>query len=302
MLEEKYFPPMNTYANKIDPEYAAQIAEFEEKIGITDLDDLNAPRRKVQRTDAQMRALEGIEKAKAEARAQAEYQAAQARLADGTAVLRQPKECTPIKTKKAAKVAAKPAKKIAKVAKPRPTTKGMTYTNRAVSKARREAMVKALKAGEQIKMINQHTDNFGYQAQYADVRSIIKSHKLNIKRIRNIESATSYLILDEFERYQAPEIISGGEGSPKRLLAALLTKKLVLASDLDITNKTAMASMLKIAKVHDFDIHVLFNTKSNIEGWIFIPDQEKQKAKLKVVGDLLQALDFLEAKKAKAGQ
>ena len=83
MLREQVYSDINRYSNSIDPEYAAQIAEHIEKKGFVDLDDPNAPKRKVQRTDAQLRELEGIERAKAEARAQAEHQAALARLNDG---------------------------------------------------------------------------------------------------------------------------------------------------------------------------------------------------------------------------
>ena len=116
MLREQIFSDINRYSNGIDPEYAAQIALHKEKVGFIDYDTPNAPKRKIPRTDAQMRELEGIERAKAEKRAQAEHLAALARLEDGTAVLRQKNDKNEVLKKAKAIKSAKP--KATKVAKP----------------------------------------------------------------------------------------------------------------------------------------------------------------------------------------
>lgn len=285
MLEEKYFPPMSTYANKIDPEWEAMIAEHIEKKGLTDLDAPGAPKRKIQRTDAQLRQLEGIKKAKAEARAQAEHQAALARLNDGTAVLRQKKERTPVLEKK--KAAA-------------PKRKSKAADTRAVAAIRRAGLIKTLNNGGKIKLERKEgniNDNLDYQTQYIDIRWIIEKHKMNIKRIKSVSANDSYFVLDKFARYQMPEAIHGGADDKDKLLAALLSKQLVLASDITGTNKLATATILNLATIHDLDFYTVFDSSRKTYGWIFIMDEEKRKAKLKEVGDLLQALDFLEEQK-----
>ncbi len=290
MLREQVFSDISRYAKKIDPEYAAQIAEHKEKVGFTDYDALGAPKRKVQRTDAQLRELEGIEKAKAEARAQAEHQAALARLNDGTAVLRQKKERTPILEKK--KAAA-------------PKKKNKAADTRAVAAIRRAQMIKLLNNGGKIKLERKEgniNDNLDYQTQYIDIRWIIEKHKMNIKRIKSVSANDSYFVLDKFARYQMPEAIHGGADDKDKLLAALLSKQLVLASDITGTNKLATATILNLATIHDLDFYTVFDSSRKTYGWIFIMDEEKRKAKLKEVGDLLQALDFLAERKAKAEQ
>lgn len=285
MLEEKYFPPMSTYANKIDPEWEAMIAEHIEKKGLTDLDAPGAPKRKIPRTEAQMRQLEGIEKAKAEARAQAEHNAAMERLSNGTAVLRQKKERTPVLEKK--KAAA-------------PKKKSKAIDTRAVAAIRRAQTIELLNNGGKIKLKRKEgniNDNLDYQAQYLDIRWIINKHKMNIKRIKSVSANDSYFVLDKFARYQMPEAIHGGANDKDKLLAALLSKQLVLASDVTGTNKLVTATILNLATIHDLDFYIVFDSRRETYGWIFIPDEEKRKAKLKEVGELLQALDFLEERK-----
>ena len=284
MLREQVFSDISRYAKKIDPEYAAQIAEHKEKVGFTDYDALGAPKRKVQRTDAQLRELEGIEKAKAEARAQAEHQAALARLADGTAIHRQKKERTPVVTGKAKAV----------------KTKRDSSKDRPNAAARRAKIIKTLNTGGRIKL--ERKKGAAYQAQYIDMRWIIDNHKMNIKRIKSVSSSDSYFVLDKFARYQAPVSINGAAEDKDKLLTALLSKKLVLASDVTGTNKLATATVLSIATQHDLEVYTVFDDKRATHGWIYILDEEKRKAKIHKLGDMLQALDHLKEKKAKAGQ
>lgn len=285
MLEEKYFPPMSTYAQPIDPEWAAMIAEHKEKKGFIDYDIPGAPKCKTPRTDAQFRELEGIEKAKAEARAQAEHQAALARLADGTAVHRQKKEGTVLVMKGKAK-STKPKRDSSK--------------DRPNAAARRANIIKTLNTGGRIKL--ERKKGAAYQAQYIDIRWIIDNHKMNIKRIKSISSSDSYFVLDKFARYQAPVAINGAAEDKDKLLTALLSKKLVLASDITGTNKLATATVLSIATQHDLDVYTVFDDKRATHGWIYILDEEKRKAKIHKLGDMLQALDHLKEKKAKTGQ
>ena len=284
MLREQTFSDRSNYPKAVDAEWLAKIAEHKEKVGFTDLDDPNASKRKVQRTEEQMRELEGIEKAKAEARAQAEHNAALARLADGTAIHRQKKERTPVATGKAKAV----------------KTKRDSSKDRPNAAARRAKIIKALNAGSRIKL--ERKKGAAYQAQYIDMRWIIDNHKMNIKRIKSVSSRDSYFVLDKFARYQAPEAINGAAEDKDKLLTALLSKKLVLERDVKGTNKLATATVLTIATQHDLDVYTVFDDKRVTHGWIYILDEEKRKAKIHKLGDMLQALDHLKEKKAKAGQ
>ena len=284
MLREQTFSDRSDYPKAVDAEWLAKIAEHKEKVSFTDYDALGAPKRKVQRTDAQLRELEGIEKAKAEARAQAEHQAALARLADGTAIHRQKRERTTVATGKARAV----------------KTKRNSSNDRPNAAIRRAKIIKALNTGGRIKL--ERKKGAAYQAQYIDMRWIIDNHKMNIKRIKSVSSSDSYFILDKFARYQAPEVINGAAEDKDKLLTALLSKRLVLAGDVMGTNKLATATVLSIATQHDLDVYTVFDDSRKTVGWIYILDEEKRKAKIHKLGDMLQALDHLKEKKAKNGQ
>ena len=288
MLREQVFSDISNYPKPVNPDWQSAVAEYLEEVGATDLDSPNAPKRKIQRTDAQLREIEGIEKAKAEARAQAEYREAQARLANGTAVLRQKKERTPVATSKA------------KAVKP----KRDSSNDRPIAAARRASLVKTLNNGGRIELERQVRTGSkeAYQSQYADIRWISDKYNMNIKRIKSVSANESYFVLDTFARYQAPCAINASAFDKDNMLKALLSKQLVLASDVTGTNKLATATILKLATCHDLDVYSVFNIKSELAGWIYILDEEKRKAKISEIGNMLDALDFLEERKAKAEQ
>ncbi len=286
MLREQTFSDRSNYPKAVDAEWLAKIAEHKEKVGFTDLDDPNAPKRKVPRTEAELcAALEGQKRKEAEARAQAEHQAALARLADGTAIHRQKKEGTALVMKGKAKST---------------KTKRDSSNDRPNAAARRAKIIKTLNTGGRIKL--ERKKGAAYQAQYIDIRWIIDNHKMNIKRIKSISSSDSYFVLDKFARYQAPVAINGAAEDKDKLLTALLSKKLVLASDVMGTNKLATATVLTIATQHDLEVYTVFDDSRKTVGWIYILDEEKRKAKIHKLGDMLQALDHLREKKAKTGQ
>ena len=290
MLREQVFSDISNYPKPVNPDWQSAVAEYLEEVGATDLDAPDAPKRKIQRTNDQLFvALQGQKRREAEARAQAEYREAQARLADGTAIHRQKKERTPVLEKK--KAAA-------------PKRKSKAADTRAVAAIRRAGLIKTLNNGGKIKLERKagNINDLDYQAQYIDIRWIIENHKLDIKRIKSVSANDSYFVLDKFARYQMPEAIHGGADDKDKLLAALLSKQLVLASDITGTNKLATATILNLATIHDLDFYTVFDSSRKTYGWIFMMDEEKRKAKLKEVGDLLQALDFLEEQKAKAEQ
>lgn len=303
MLIEQHHADMSRYPKAVDPDWQSAVAEYLEEVGATDLDAPDAPKRKIQRTNDQLFvALQGQKRREAEARAQAEYREAQARLADGTAIHRQKRERTPVLSKavksKTVRPAAAPKRKYAK------RNSSKAAFDEAAAIERRVAMISTLKSGGKIEQIPQKRCEGGYaeyQTQYTDIRWITRVKGLVIARIQRVRSNTSYFVLDDFERYELPETISGYAEGKQKMLTALLSKKLVLASDVDSSVKVAARTITALAEIHDLDIYTVFESRS-VYGWIFIMDEEKRKAKLKEVGDMLQALDFLEDRKAKAEQ
>ena len=288
MLREQVFSDISRYPKAVNPDWQSAVAEYLEEVGATDLDSPNAPKRKIQRTDAQLRELDGYQRTKARNKAAIEHQEALARLADGTAIHRQKKECTPVMTSKARAV------------KP----KRNSSNDRPIAAARRASLVKTLNNGGKIELERQVRtgSNEVYQAQYADIRWIIEKYNMNVKRIKSVTSSASYFVLDTFARYQAPAAINASAFDKDNMLKALLSKKLVLASDVTGTNKLATATILKLATCHDLDVYSVFNIKSELAGWMYILDEEKRKAKIEKIGNILQALDFLAERKSKAEQ
>jgi len=285
MLEEKHYAPMKRYASSSDTSTPIDHVEwFAKNKGITNLDDPSTKVRTIIEDANKVELARQQAKKAGEAKAQDEFLDAMFNLDNGTAVLRQKKERTPVATGKA------------KVVK----TKRDSSEDRPNAAARRAKIIKTLNTGGRIKL--ERKKGAAYQAQYIDMRWIIDNHKMNIKRIKSVSSRDSYFVLDRFARYQAPEVINGAAEDKDKLLTALLSKKLVLASDVLGTNKLATATVLTIATQHDLDVYTVFDDSRKTVGWIYILDEEKRKAKIHKLGDMLQALDHLKEKKAKAGQ
>lgn len=285
MLEEKHYAPMNRYASSSDTSTTLDAVEwFAKNKGITNLDDPSTKVRTIIEDANKVELARQQAKKAGEAKAQDEFLDAMFNLDNGTAVLRQKKERTPVATGKAKAV----------------KTKRDSSKDRPNAAVRRAKIIKTLNTGGRIKL--ERKKGAAYQAQYIDMRWIIDNHKMNIKRIKSVSSSDSYFVLDKFARYQAPEAINGAAEDKDKLLTALLSKKLVLASDVMGTNKLATATVLSIATQHDLDVYTVFDDKRVTHGWIYILDEEKRKAKIHKLGDMLQALDHLKEKKAKAGQ
>lgn len=291
MLEEKHYAPMKRYASSSDTSTPIDHVEwFAKNKGITNLDDPSTKVRTIIEDANKVELARQQAKKAGEAKAQDEFLDAMFNLDNGTAVLRQKKERTPVLEKK--KAAA-------------PKRKSKAADTRAVAAIRRAGLIKTLNNGGKIKLERKEgniNDNLDYQTQYIDMRWIIDNHKMNIKRIKSVSSSDSYFVLDKFARYQAPVTINGAAEDKDKLLTALLSKKLVLASDIKGTNKLATATVLTIATQHDLDVYTVFDDKRVTHGWIYILDEEKRKAKIHKLGDMLQALDHLKEKKAKTGQ
>lgn len=285
MLEEKHYAPMNRYASSSDTSTTLDAVEwFAKNKGITNLDDPSTKVRTIIEDANKVELARQQAKKAGEAKAQDEFLDAMFNLDNGTAVLRQKKERTPVATGKAKAV----------------KTKRDSSKDRPNAAARRAKIIKTLNTGGRIKL--ERKKGAAYQAQYIDMRWIIDNHKMNIKRIKSVRSSDSYFVLDKFARYQAPEAINGAAEDKDKLLTALLSKKLVLASDVTGTNKLATATVLSIATQHDLEVYTVFDDKRVTHGWIYILDEEKRKAKIHKLGDMLQALDHLKEKKAKNGQ
>lgn len=307
MLREQVFSDISRYAKKINPEYAAQIAEHKEKVGFTDYDALGAPKRKVQRTDAQLRELEGIEKAKAEARAQAEHQAALARLADGTAIHRQKKERTPLPKKVKPVKPVKPIKK--RVAKKVAAVDIKEPSFHQLAKIRRDGFIADLQAGKMVKMVPQCKKNNqfnDYQTQHTDLMYVRRHTCLELLRLNRIKTGESFFILDNFARHE-PIRVGGNLKSDDRdlLVQAVTSGKLFGVSNVD-RQKACSSSMAQLVRRHGMDIYTVFIGRKLI-GWIMpgyievaLTEEDKRNEKAAELGGMLQAIDYLNIRKKMA--
>lgn len=273
MKVEGHFADLNRHPKPIDPEWAATVAKYLEEVGATDLDDPSAPKRKTPRTDAQLRVLAGIERRKADEKAQAEHQAALARLEDGTAVLRQKSDRTPLPTAKP-KVA-KPAKKMAKVVA---VKKGPA--SHQIAKLRRDALIADLTAGKMIKMVsksekaqnnNEHKD---YQKQRADLVYIKRNMDITLIRLNCLQTGESYFMIDNLERHERVKL-SGNLIGPDRepLINALRSGKLFEASNIIKGGKAGSASVANLADNHGMNIYSVISGR-DLVGWVMPKDVE----------------------------
>lgn len=301
MLAEQNFSNISRHQKPIDPEWAALVAKHLEEVGATDLDAPDAPKRKTPRTDAQLRELEGIERKKAEKRAQAEHQAALARLKNGTAVHRQKSDRTPLpkaskpKIAKVAKKTAKPAKNVAKLAKKpakaaKPVVKKprkpyyhkpgrLIPSSQVRAKARRKAILETLQAGKfvpmQPKQIKKGEIDL-YQQQRAAVKKIEKAEGLTIVRIKRISDNQSFWTIDSFKRHEMDRAITGRLDDADRipLITAITSGEIVLASDIKNGTRIGVSSTAILARNHGMNIYTVFSGKY-VLGWVLIDESDK---------------------------
>lgn len=270
MLVEQHFSNISRHQKLVDPEWAATVAEYLEEVGATDLDDPNAPKRKVQRTDAQLKALAGIERKKAEEKAQAEHQAALARLEDGTAVLRQKKDRTPILVTKPK--AAKPAKKMAKVVavKKEPTAQQLV-------KVRRDALIADLSAGKMVKMVSEckkTNEQKDYQKQRADLIYIKRNMNVTLIRLSRIQTGESFFMIDNLTRHKRVKVTGNLIGPDREpLIKALSSGKVFEASNVTKGKKAGSASVAQLASRHSMNLYAVISGR-DLVGWVMPKDVE----------------------------
>ncbi|WP_105245402.1 hypothetical protein [Psychrobacter sp. Marseille-P5312] len=283
MIEEMHFANVSTRAKLIKKEWAAAVAEYLEEVGATDLDDPNAPKRKTPRTDAQLRELEGIERKKADERAQAEYKAAMERLNNGTAVLRQPKERTPVvvtkpKGKELAKKPTKPRKARAKKPTKVVLTKNYHQLREAAVNNRIKSMLKMLNAGGKIEMLvsTDRKNHALYCLQRKDIVRLRERASEDLIRVKNITSGKSYFVLDRYPRYSADTPINILE--PKALLRALTSGKLVRVDSIKQNLSHVYKHITELVKSYGFNIHSIHADNKQVIGWILLEDESKEAA------------------------
>ena len=270
MKVEGHFADLNRHPKPIDPELAATVAKYLEEVGATDLDDPNAPKRKTPRTDAQLRALAGIERKKAEEKAQAEHQAALARLEDGTAVLRQKKDRTPTLVTKPK--AAKPAKKMARVVA---VKKGPA--SHQLAKARRDVLIADLTAGKMVKMVSESEKSNtqkDYQKQRADLVYIRRNMDITLIRLNRLQTSESFFMIDNLERHERVKL-SGNLIGPDRepFIKALSSGKLFEASNIIKGGKAGSASVANLADNHGMNIYSVISGR-DLVGWVMPPNSD----------------------------
>lgn len=270
MQVEHHFADLCRHPKPVSPEWQAAVAEYLEEVGATDLDDPSAPKRKTPRTDAHLKALAGIERRKADEKAQAEHQAALARLEDGTAVLRQKKDRTPVIKPKAAK----PAKKMARVVA---VKKGPA--SHQLAKARRDALIADLTAGKMIKMVSESEKSNtqkDYQKQYADLVYIRRNMDITLIRLNRIQTGESYFMIDNLTRHKRVKL-SGNLIGPDRepFIKALSSGKLFEASNIIKGGKAGSASVANLASRHrhGMDIFSVISGR-DLVGWVMPPNSD----------------------------
>ena len=270
MRVEGHFTNISRHQKLVDPEWAATVAEYLEEVGATDLDDPNAPKRKVQRTDAQLKALAGIERKKADEKAQAEHQAALARLEDGTAVLRQKKDRTPVLVTKP-KVA-KPAKKMARVVavKKRPAS-------HQLAKLRRDAVIADLSAGKMIRMVSESergNTQKDYQKQRADLVYIKRNMNVTLIRLSRIQTGESFFMIDNLTRHKRVKVTGNLIGPDREpLIKALSSGKVFEASNVTKGKKSGSASVAQLASRHSMNLYAVISGR-DLVGWVMPKDVE----------------------------
>lgn len=310
-------PAISAHKKPVNADWQATVAEYIERVGVTDLDDPSAPKRKTPRTDAQLRELEGIERKKAEQKAQAEHQEALARLANGTAVHRQPSDRNQVaRVVKKTKVVKPKTTKVAKLkttkVKPRKTkakkyvkpslTKSFKQLRTAAFKSRLKKMLKILEAGESIKMISLESaePHATYHLQRKDIVRLSERGGEDIIRIKDINTGTSYFMFDRYKRYGGT---TGAQSTaidvykPKSLLKALMSGDLVLVDSFEQKASYISKRIVNLAKQHGFNLFAVYKVKHLI-GWVLIESSKKNVDKpcyqeAEELGGALQGLDYL---------
>lgn len=310
MLQEKYFNERSAYAKPIDPEWEAIIAKKMEEDGYIDLDDPNAPRRKIERTAAQLKEYERIRRKKAREQAQIEHQKALENIASGNAELRQKGEP---RTVLIAKKAGRPKTSVAK-----PVSSGYTPAHKrsktslqSVAQARRADLIERFKNGEHViqnPLTTRAKDQLAaYQQQRTDLKEIAPILKQetgkDIVRIRRIKDNETYLTLDCFERYQTDKQLTGDDN--QKLFMAIISKKMVSVDSIAgvRANVVGANAMTRLARRYGFNIHTVMLGRKVI-GWVAIDEVKsaEQVAREKEIVNLTDALDAVEHLTNKNGE
>lgn len=247
-------------------------------------------------------------------KAEAEHRAALARLADGTAVHRQPSDrLVAAKKIKAIKKKASTSQQIrpADQAKPKPSYYVKRPPNAATlaKLARRAAITETLKSGRIVAAINWRGDDFSdHQQQAYDLSQIAKKERLNVVRLINIKTRVSGFMVDSFERSDIKEPISCLLIGPNKntVLSTICSGKILTVDNLIEPNTRSALEISKL--VHKYGFNLYSVTKSSkLIGWVEIKENniDEQIAKADVdsdrsrlqkaahLGGALQGLDYL---------
>jgi hypothetical protein len=306
---EPAFPAISSHRKPINVDLQAAIAEFEEKIGVTDLDALDAPKRKTPRTDAQLRAVAGIEHKRAARKAQAEHKAALARLADGTAVHRQVKDSAvaiskpaqpkPVKAKiikekpvlteaqKAQRLADKEATKkayaIKRVAADKIRHKAKMIAKRLaateptrseVAAARQAALLSELQISGRVIVLGetQRNECTSYQMQHYDVKALRKKQELDIVRVKRFKDGVSCYMINNFAKSSIEQISGRLDRADRSVLEAeLASGKFITLDKMRTKPSQAIGVMRHLADKFGTDIHTVFRGRF-VAGWIVLAE------------------------------
>lgn len=292
-------PAISAHKKPVNIDWEAAVAEYLEETGATDLDAPDAPRRKTPRADIHLLELTGIERQIARAKAQRESREAQARLADGTAVLRQKRKRTPaIKVAKIVEVKTPKVRKLkAPKIKPVSLKKGSVQLRQSIVNNRLKGYLKTLKAGESIKMISSESaeSHALYCLQRKDIVRLRDRGSEDIIRIRNINNDASYFVFDRYKRYNTNGLIDMHE--PKAILRALMSGDLVRVDSIEQKTVYISKHVSNLASRYGFNIHAVYKDRYLL-GWILLEQSTEQKELARLqkaahLGGALQGLNYL---------
>lgn len=285
MIEEKHFANVSTYAKTCGtPDDIIEAVKRER--GYIDLDDPEQRRKYSSDAQISFNPRSSVERTEGIKKAEAEHKAAMERLNNGTAVLRQAKERTPVvttkpKSKKLAKKPTKPTKP-RKVRAKKPAKVVLTKNHRQLRDAalnnRIKSMLKTLNAGGQIEMLVSKDSEIHalYCLQRKDLVRLKGRANENIIRVKNIGSGKSYFMFDRYPRYSTDTPINILE--PKALLRALTSGKLVLVDSIKQSLSHTYKHITKLAKSYGFNICSIHADNKRVIGWILLEDKSKEAA------------------------
>ncbi len=322
-VDRSNYPKVSDTATPIDA-----VEWFAKNKGITNLDDPKVKVRSIIDDVNESELARHEAKRAREAKARSEYIDALFALEDGTAVLRQKNDKNEVLKKaraikkaepRVAKEAAKPAKKVAKLATPAKetakTTKPLTKKQlasrqkRHENQVRRAGMYEVLKAGGAIYPIDWRGENLNaHQRQSYDLMMIGQKEGVSIVRVNKVGTNNMKFIIDTFERCDIAEPISSliTSHDSAKLFEIIRSGQMLTVDDIKENVVAGARAVAYLSRAYDIDIYSVVKSNKTV-GWVMADAGElqvriKNEAEISDLGDMLDALDYLKVRKEVAAR